>query len=160
VPASAVTARRCARTEKLLAACRLGAGPATRHWAAPFGPARIELPFACYQVDEAEIARRACLELDGSWRMVDTSAAGRLAIRARALWADAAWWRPLRAADAWDTGVAPHPDALIGFVPRRKPDAAGLRALADLERRAPSWHRALRVLLLGAPMGLARHLPL
>jgi hypothetical protein len=154
--------------EKLITACRLGAGPASRHWAAPHGPARIELPFACYQIDDAEIARRACLQLDGAWQMSDASAARRLAIRARALWADLAWWRALRDDDAWDAGIAPDPGTLIGLQPRRttlivvegEPNPDGHRALADLERRAPTWRCAVRVLLVGAPMGMARHIPL
>ena len=166
---TAVQARHCARSEALVAACRLGTGPAAGHWAAPFGPVRIELPFACYQVDDAEIARRACLLLDGSWRMVDaSSAAGRLAIRARALWCDAAWWRARQVADAWDAGLVPDLEALIGFTPRRttliviegEPGDACRRALADLERRAHAWRRAVRVLLVGAPMGTARHIAL
>lgn len=168
VPTSAVSARHCARTEKLIAACRLGAGPASRHWAAPAGRVHIEMPFGCYQVDDAEIARRACLQLDGSWSMADTSAAGQVAIRASALWAELAWWRALQAADAWDCGEAADAGALTGFEPRRttlviitgRPDEAGLRALAGLERRASSWRRALRIVLVGAPMGIARHLGL
>ena len=168
VPTTDVTERQCARTEKLVAACRLGAGPASRHWAAPLGATRIEVPFACYQIDDAEIARRACLQLDGSWLMADASAAGRLAIRARALWADVAWWRTLRDGDAWDAGIATDAAHLIGFEPRRTAlivveggaDSTCLRALADLEQRARSWPRAVRVLLLGAPMGTARHIAL
>ncbi len=166
VSAAAVSARHCLRTEALIAACRLGAGPATRPWAEPGGPVRIEMPFGCYQVDDAEIARRACLQLDGTWAMADASPAGRWAIRARALWADMAWWRPLQDDDAWDAGEASDPGALIGFEPRRttliviagEPGEAGRRALADLERRAQPWHRAVRVLLVGAPLGIARHL--
>ena len=155
------------RTEALIAACRLGTGPASRQWAAPGGPVRIEMPFGCYQVDDAEIARRAGLVLDGSWRMAGTSAAGRWAIRAAALWADLAWWRTLRPHDAWDAGEAPNAAALAGFEPRRTtliviqgtPGEADLRALADLERRAHTWRRAVRVLLVGAVPGTARHLP-
>lgn len=166
VPPEAVSARLCPRTERLVAACRLGTGPASRPWAAPSAPAHIELPFACYQVDDLEIARRAALQLDGSWRMTDASAAGRLAIRAQALWADVAWWRTLQAADAWDTGTAGHAAQLAGFEPRRTtlvviagtPDDAGRHALAGLERQAPRWSRALRVLLVGAAPGSARHL--
>ena len=166
VPATAVSTRHCPRTEAVIAACRLGTGPATRHWAAPFGAVRIELPFACFQLDDAEIARRACLQLDGSWRMAGASAAGRWAIRAQALWADAAWWRALQASDAWDCGEAPDPGALMGFEPRRttliviegEPDDVCRSALADLERRAHVWRRAARVLLVGAPLGSARHL--
>lgn len=166
--AQSVSARHCARTQALVAACRLGAGPGNAHWASPGGPVRIEMPFGCYQVDDAEIVRRAALLLDGTWRMADASAAGRLAIRAHALWTDLAWWRPLADGDAWDAGEAVDADALAGFEPRRTtlivvstpPGEALARTLADLERRAPTWRRAVRVLLLGAPPGWARHLTL
>jgi len=168
IPAGSVSARHCPRTERLIAACRLGTGPANRHWAEPSGPVRIEMPFGCYQVDDVEIARRAALQLDGSWRMAEASAAGRLAIRAQALWADLAWWRALQPGDAWDAGEAKGAASLAGFEPRRTtlvvieghPDEAGLRTLADLERRAAGWARAVRVLLVGAAPGTARHLPL
>lgn len=168
IATTAVAARRCARTDKLIAACRLGAGPANRHWAEPSGPARIEMPFGCYQVDDAEVARRAALQLDGSWRMADASSIGKLAIRAQALWSDLAWWRALQPGDAWDAGEAPDVSALAGFEPRRTtlvvitgtPNEAGLRGLADLERRAGGWTRALRVLLVSAAPGTVRHLSL
>ncbi|MBI5719730.1 MAG: hypothetical protein HZC37_18830 [Burkholderiales bacterium] len=169
IATTGVSARRCSRTEALIAACRLGTGPANRHLAEPSGPVRIEMPFGCYQVDDAEIARRAALQLDGSWRMSEASAFGRLLIRGRALWSDIAWWRPLQAGDAWDAGEATDTDALAAFEPRRTTlivivdGAAGAtlpRALADLERRAHRWQRAVRVLLVGAPPGTARHLPL
>lgn len=168
IPTGSVTARGCPRTDKLVAACRLGTGPANRHWAEPAGPVRIEMPFGCYQVDDAEVARRAALQLDGSWRMADASFIGRLAIRGHALWADIAWWRALQPGDAWDAGEASSASALAGFEPRRTtlvvlagtPDEAGLRTLAELERRAAGWTRALRVLLVGAAPGTARHLPL
>jgi hypothetical protein len=166
IPADSVSARLCPRTARLIDACRLGTGPASRHWVEPWGPTRIEMPFGCYQVDDAEIARRAGLQLDGSWRMADASTAGRLAIRAQALWADWAWWRALRSGDAWDAGTASGAAALAGFEPRRTtlivitraPDEAGHRTLAELERQSPAWRRAVRVLLVGAPLGTARHL--
>ncbi|MFO1270004.1 MAG: hypothetical protein U1F25_16345 [Rubrivivax sp.] len=162
-----VGARRCPRTDALVAACRLGTGPANAHWAAPGGPVRIEMPFGCYQVDDAEIARRAALALDGTWRMADASAAGRIAIRAQALWTDLAWWHPLADGDAWDAGEAIDAAALAGFEPRRTTlivvttpaDETLAHSLASLERRAPTWRRALRVLLVNAPPGWARQLP-
>jgi len=167
IPTTAIQVRSCERTERLIAACRLGTGPANRHWAEFSGPVRIEMPFGCYQIDDLELARRAALQLDGSWRMADASAAGRLAIRAQAQWADAAWWRALQAHDAWDAGEAADAAALAGFEPRRTtlavvtgaPGAEGLRTLADLERRSGGWRRAMRVLLVGAAPGTARHLP-
>ena len=162
-----VQARRCARSDALVKACRLGAGPATRPWAEPFGPTRIEWPFGTFQVDDAEVARRACLQLDGSWWLADASVAGRMVIRAKALLADAAWWRALQAHDVWDAGFAPDPAALVGFVPRRatliviegEPDGAGRQALDSLARRADALRRAIRVVVVGAPMGAARHIP-
>ena len=165
VAPAAVGARRCARSDALVAACRLGAGPATRSW--PFGPARIEWPFGVLQVDDAEVARRACLQLDGSWWLADASAPGRIAIRLRALVADLAWWRPLQAGDAWDAGFAADAAALAGFVPRRatliviegEPDEAGCRALDSLGRRADELQRALRVVVVGGPSGVALHIP-
>lgn len=168
VSTSRVSARHCPRTDKLIAACRLGAGPAHRHWAEPSGPVRIEMPFGCYQVDDAEVARRAALQLDGSWRMADASGAGRLALRAQALWSDLAWWRALQPGDAWDAGEVDDAATLAGFEPRRTTlvivegalGETGLRTLADLERRATGWRRAVRVLLVGAAPGTARHLPL
>lgn len=161
-----VSARTCARTEALVAACRLGSGPGNTHWTTPGGPVRLEMPFGFYAIDDAEIARRAALQLDGTWRMRDASTAGRLAIRAGALRADVAWWRALRPADAWDAGEAVDADSLGGFEPRRTTlvvvtfaaDEKLARALASLERRAAGWRRAVRVLLVGAPAGWARHL--
>jgi hypothetical protein len=164
----AVGTRHCSRTTSLIAACRLGAGAAPRGLVDLASAVRIEMPFACYQLvpDDAEIAHRACLQLDGSWVMADASGVGRLAIRARALWTDIAFWRAPRKGDAWDAGEAVDAAALAGFVPRRHtlivvpgdPGMAGYRTLADLERQAPRWRRAVRVLLLGAPPGTARYL--
>ena len=167
VATTAVQARSCARTQALVKACRLGAGPATRPWGQPFGPVRIEWPFGSFQVDDAEVARRACLQLDGSWWMADASAVGRLATRAKAALANAAWWRPLQEGDAWDAGFAPDPGALHGFVPRRatliviegEPDAEGRKALDSLARQSDALRRAIRVLIVGAANGSARHIP-
>jgi hypothetical protein len=169
VPPSAVQARTCPRTEALLQACRLGAGPATRPWAEPGGAVRIEWPFGVFHSDSIETARRACLQLDGSWWMADASAAGRLAIRARALWADAAWWRALQPGDAWDAGVAVDAAQLAGFMPRRPTlivvegelSEAGRQALASLENRAYELPRAVRVVLVnsGPAPPYARHIP-
>lgn len=167
VATTAVQTRSCARTQALVKACRLGAGPATRPWGQPFGPVRIEWPFGSFQVDDAEVARRACLQLDGSWWMADASAVGRLTIRAEAILANAAWWRPLQEHDAWDAGFAPDPRALHGFVPRRatliviegEPDAEGRRALDSLARQADTLRRAIRVLIVGTANGSARHIP-
>lgn len=171
VATTAVQARSCAHTQALVAACRLGAGPATRPWAEPFGHTRIEWPYGSFQVDDAEVARRACLQLDGSWWMADASVAGRLAIRAKALLTDATWWRALQPHDAWDAGFASDPGALMGFVPRRatliviegEPDAEGRKALDSLARQADALRHAIRVLIAG-PANLqagnsARHIP-
>ena len=140
VPVGAVGARRCAVSDALVAACRRGAAPPTRPW-------------AWLTVPDAETARRACLLLDGSWGLIDASAAGRWLIRGRALWADLARWRPPRPADVWDAGWAPDPAALRGFVPRRATlivvdgtlDAAGQAALDDLAQRASGLRHALRL---------------
>jgi hypothetical protein len=159
--------RRCDTTARLLAACRLGAGPATRPWWMPWAGPRIEWPFGVLHVADAAAARRACLLLDGSWAMADAGGnAARLALRARALRNDASWWRPLQPTDAWDAGVAPRPAALAGFVPRRATlividaatlDEAGLRVLGQLEQQAWGWPRAVRVVVAGGPTpGFAR----
>lgn len=156
-----VTARSCPGTENLLRACRLGAGPATRPWTRPWGPARIEWPFGVLQVEDAEVARRACLVLDGTWDMADAaSGAGRWRLRLAALARDAAWWRPLAQGDAWDAGVAASVVALLGLRPRRATlivldgtqiSEDDLRALAQLERQARQWARAVRLVIAGGP---------
>jgi hypothetical protein len=162
-----VSARSCPGTEALLRACRLGAGPATRPWIRPWGPSRIEWPFGVLHVADAEVARRACLALDGSWGMADaTSGAARWQLRLAAVARDMAWWRPLAPQDAWDAGVAESVVALLGFRPRRATlivlDGARLgeddgRALAQLEQQARHWSRAVRLVMAGGPrMAFAR----
>lgn len=157
VQASDVGERACAGSRTIIEACRLGAGPATRPWARPWEPPQIEWPFGVFQVRSAVAARRACLALDGSWWMQDAaSAAARIGIRLRALGADAAWWRPLQARDAWDAGICDEPASLEGFTPRRatlivieRPlDAGGRRALAALDQGAYGLRRAVRVVLV------------
>ena len=169
VEPGSVSARLCERTRALVQACRLGAGPATRPFWQPLAVPRIEWPWGVFHVREAEAAYRACLQLDGSWAMADAgSASGRWRIRAAALAADAAWWRPLAAHDAWDAGVAHSLSGLKGFRPRRATlivveqapiDGEGLAMLATLEQQAWNWPRAVRVVLVGgdAP-GMARPL--
>jgi hypothetical protein len=123
-----VSARRCARSDAVVAACRTGTEP-----------------FAVLQGDDPEVARRACLQLDGTWWMMDAGPLGRLWIRLRAL----------LLADAWDSGWARDPAALVGFVPRRPtlivvngplPETVG----ADLARSASGGRRRVRVLTLPA----------
>lgn len=162
VPLPADGPRHCDATARLLAACRLGAGPATRPAWMPWAAARIEWPFGVLHVADAAVARRAALLLDGSWAMADAAGAtGRLALRARALRADLAWWRPLQASDAWDAGIAPRPAALQGFAPRRatlividaeRLDADGARALGGLEQQSGGWRRAVRIVVAGGPV--------
>ncbi len=159
VDVAEVSTRSCADTRTILQACQLGAGPATRPLFQPWLPPRIEWPFGVFHVRNGEAARRACLALDGSWSMADAAGpAGRLRIRGAALWADAAWWRPLADADAWDAGVALSVAGLQGFRPRRatlvvveqerlSPDDG--KVLAQLEQAAWNWPRAVRVLLVG-----------
>lgn len=156
-----VSARTCDGTRTLVQACQLGAGPATRPVWQPWLPPRIEWPFGVYHVGRADVARRACLQLDGTWAMADASGGlGRARIRAAALLADAAWWRPLAAADAWDAGVARSVAALQGFRPRRATlivveqaplSREELQTLAQLEQQAWGWPRAVRVVLVGGP---------
>lgn len=164
-----VTARTCAGTRVIIQACQLGAGPATRRLGQPWVMPRIEWPFGVFHVANAEAARRACLQLDGSWAMVDAASGfARLRIRAAALAADAAWWRPLSLSDAWDAGVALSVSGLQGFRPRRATlivvDQAvlsqeELSVLAQMEQQAFSWPRAVRVVLVGGhPPALARPL--
>lgn len=154
-------------TARLLAACRLGAGPGTRPLWMPWAAPRIEWPYGVLHVPDAAVARRACLLLDGSWAMADAaSSARRLALRGRALAADLAWWRPLALGDAWDVGVAARPADLAGFWPRRATlivvdavalDDAGHRVLAELAQAGWRWPRAVRVVVAGgAPPAYAR----
>jgi hypothetical protein len=162
-----VGARHCEATARLLSACRLGAGPATRPFWMPWAHPRIEWPFGVLHVADALVARRACLLLDGSWAMADAAGAtGRLALRGRALAAGLAWWRPLQPHDAWDAGLAPRPAALAGFRPRRATlivleagtlDEAGAQVLGQLEQAAWGWPCAVRVVVAGGPTpGFAR----
>ena len=154
-----VSTRLCERTRALVQACRLGAGPATRSFWQPWAAARIEWPFGVFHVRQAEAAYRACLHLDGSWSMADAGGAlGRWRIRASALAADAAWWRPLAEHDTWDAGVAHSLSRLKGFRPRRATlivveqapmNREGLAMLAALEQQAWHWPRAVRVVLVG-----------
>lgn len=128
----------------------------------PWAPPRIEWPFGVLHVTDAAVARRACLLLDGSWAMADAAgAAGRLGLRGHAMLADAAWWRPLQPTDAWDAGIATHPAALQGFVPRRATlividaatlDESGVRVLGQFEQAAWGWPRAVRVVVAGGPV--------
>jgi hypothetical protein len=133
-----VSARRCPATDALVAACR--ADLSTR-------------PLVVLGAPDAEVARRACLWLDGSWWLQDASASGRLAIRLKALWRDRVPTAALRDDDPWDTGWARNPAALVGLVPRRATlvvlegglDPAVLSALA---RDSSTWRRPVRLLLL------------
>ena len=58
--------RWCRRSVAIVAACLLGAGPATRPRWQVWGVQRIEYPFIVLHVDDADAARRACLAPDGS----------------------------------------------------------------------------------------------
>jgi len=162
-----VTERDCTGTRALLHACRLGAGPANRPALLPWVPPRIEWPFGVFHVAEPDVARRACLALDGTWSLVDApSSAARLQVRLAAQAADLAWWRALAPQDAWDAGVAHTVVGLRGFRPRRATlivveeaplDEAAFKVLAELERQACGWPRAVRVVLAGGPVpGMAR----
>lgn len=153
------TLRRCARTDALVAACLLDAGPADRPWWQPWARPRIERPFVLLRVDDLAVAQRACLWLDGSWHMLDAgSGAARASLRLRTKWSDAAWWRPLQPGDPWDAGVADRPERLAGFRPRRATlivveqtlDPAGSSALATLQAQATDGSRAVRVVLVDA----------
>lgn len=154
--------RTCPRTEALVAACLRGAGPADRPWWRPWARPRIERPFVLLQVDDAAVAHRACLWLDGSWSLQDRgSVASQLALRLRTKWVDAAWWRPLQAGDPWDAGVAEAPGSLAGFRPRRATliviegplDEAGRLVLAQMESQAGRSPRAVRVVLVETARG-------
>jgi len=169
VEPGALTVRSCAGTRAIVQACQLGAGPATRPLWQPWLPPRIEWPFGVFHVNDALAAQRACLQLDGSWALADAAdAAARLRVRAAALLADAAWWRPLAPTDAWDAGMACSVAGLQGFRPRRATlivvekaqlSRAELAVLAQLEQQASSWSRAVRVLLVGGEVpSLARPL--
>lgn len=154
-----VTARTCPASEALIRLCRRGAGPATRPLWQPWGQPRIEQPYGVFHVADAEVARRACLQLDGTWTLVDAQgSAERWGLRLAAQRADLSWWRPLSAHDAWDTGVVTSAAALLGFRPRRATllvvahtaiDEAGLQVLAELGRAARGWPRAARLVVTG-----------
>ncbi len=156
-----VSARHCPGTADVIQACRLGAGPATRPLLMPWIAPHIEWPFGVLHVAQPELALRACLLLDGSWRMADAvSPAARWAERLRAIGADAAWWRPLAAQDAWDAGLAISAATLHGFRPRRASlivlqdtliDESWAKALTQLAQQSSNWPRAVRVLLAGGP---------
>ncbi len=161
--------RSCEPTDALVRACRLGAGPATRPLGQPWQASRIEWRYGVFHVHSLDVARRACLLLDGSWAMQDTaSSAERWRIRLAAQVADGAWWRPLSPLDAWDAGIARSVTGLAGFCPRRATlivldhaplDDAAHAVLAGLERQAQTWSRAVRLVVVGGePPGFARPL--
>jgi hypothetical protein len=151
--------RSCRHSLALVQACRLGAGPGTRALFLPWQAPRIEWRFGVLHVHNLDVARRACLLLDGSWRMQDAaSGAQRMRIRLAAQFADNAWWRPLGDADAWDAGLASSMADLAGFCPRRATlivlehtalDDQALRMLADLEQQSTMWSRAVRLVVAG-----------
>jgi hypothetical protein len=131
-----VSARRCEHTDALLAACRADLR---------------DRPLVVLGCDDAEVARRVCLQLDGSWCMQDASAPGRWTIRLRALLSDLA--TSVQPQAAWDTGWARNPAALHGLQPRR-PTLIVLEAeldpgaLTDLARQSRAWRRPVRLLVL------------
>lgn len=145
VPPEAVTARRCPATDALVAACR--ADLETR-------------PLAVLGAGDAEVARRACLWLDGTWWLEDASRLGRWAIRARALWRDRLD-SAVQDDDPWDTGWVLDPATLPGFVPRRATlivvdGSLDPALLATLARASTGWKRPVRLLLLASPGTAAR----
>lgn len=156
-----VMARRCEHSDALVRACRLGAGPATRPLCLPWQAPRIEWPYGVLHVPDLEVARRACLMLDGSWGLEDaSSSAARLRIRMAAQAADAAWWRALSPRDAWDACAARSLATLVGFRPRRATlivlensalNGSAPSVLAQLEQAAQSWTRAVRLVIAGGP---------
>lgn len=133
-----VSARRCPATDALVAACRADLG--TR-------------PLVVLGAPDAEVARRACLWLDGSWWLRDASPAGQVAIRLKALWRDRAPTATLRDDDPWDTGWARDGASLAGLVPRRPTlvvleGALDPAVLSTLARASSTWRRPVRLLLL------------
>lgn len=170
LPPDGVVTRTCARSAALVRACQLGAGPATRPLWQPWESPRIEWPYGVFHVDSVDVARRAGLQLDGSWQLVDaTTALARLRVRLAAQRADWSWWRPLAPQDAWDAGVVKDLSGLQGFRPRRATllivehsaiDDAGLRVLAQLEQESWGWARAVRLVVAGGlPPAFARPVP-
>lgn len=156
-----VSARSCSASEALARACRLGSGPATRPLWQPWAAPRIEWPYGVFHVAEAEVARRACLQLDGSWSLVDAASdAARWRMRLSALRSDLCWWRPLDSQDPWDAGVVKSVAALAGFKPRRPTllvlpyteiGTDDLRLLGELEQRSWAMPRAVRLVIAGGP---------
>jgi hypothetical protein len=115
--------------------------------------------WAVLETADPAVARRACLQLDGSWDLADASGWGRMQIRAGALLGDLAWWRSPAPRAYWDAGWAPAPEALRGLVPRRPTlivvqgplREAGHAALAGLACRAEQgagFRHALRCLMV------------
>jgi hypothetical protein len=138
--------RHCPASDALVAACRQGAAPLTRAW-------------AVLETADPAVARRACLQLDGSWDLADASGWGRMQIRVGALLSDLVWWRPARPGDYWDAGWAADPAVLRGFVPRRatlivirlplrEADRTALADLADRAEQGTGFRHALRCLMV------------
>jgi hypothetical protein len=124
------------------------------------GAAPLRQPWAVLETADPDAARRACLALDGSWRLADASLWGKLRIRATALLTDLASWQPERPGAYWDAGWAIDPTTLRGFVPRRAtlivvqqplgdPERAALAELAARAQESPGFRHAIRCVLVG-----------
>jgi hypothetical protein len=148
--------------------CFSGAGSGERPRLKPGARPAVERHFSVAVLnarDEAlaaSLAEALCLELDGTRRMQACgSAAAQLRLRLSVKLREAAWWRPRRARDPWDSGhVHAHAagqDRLARvFLPRRAtlivaaglPHAEVLACITALHARQTEFDQPVRLLVL------------
>ncbi len=146
--------------------CLDGAGPGCSPLLRPLSPPAIaqRLRIGALAGDPeraARIANRLSLVLDGSLRLADSGALGRITLKLQTKLHGALWWRPLREDDPWDCGwLQGSTAALQAFQPRRptlivaqSPSPAQWQILRE---RQAGYAHAVRLLIVGTePPGLA-----